>query len=241
MTELLITNAHPLRSSPDRRWVVGGAFAILVIVFVGFARTYFLKFWYDTPALPWLVHVHGAVMTSWFLLFSAQTCLVARHRTDLHRRLGAIGAALIVVMVVLGMVVVAHAAAREVHAHAKDAPFFLMLLALDPFMLLVFAALAASAIAMRNRRGDVHKRLMALATLSLTLFAIGRLPFPSEAFAWLVYALCLAVPIIIDTVRNHRLHPAFGWGAPAVFISLYLIRQMASTQAWMHFAQRLVS
>jgi hypothetical protein len=241
MTELLNTNAQPSRLAPDRRLFVGGAIAIAVIVFVGFARTYFLKLWYDTPALPWLVHVHGAVMTAWFLLFFGQTCLIARHRADLHRVLGAIGAALIVVMVVLGMVVVAHAAAREVHAHAKDAAFFLMLLALDPFMLLVFAALAASAIAMRNRRSDLHKRLMLLATLSLTLFAIGRLPFPSEAIAWLVYALCLVVPVIIDTVSNHRLHPAFGWGAPAVFISLYLVRQLATTPAWIHFAQRLVS
>lgn len=241
MTELPYANARLIRLAPDRRLFVGGAIAILVIVFVGFARTYFLKFWYDTPALPWLVHVHGAVMTSWFLLFFAQTCLIARHRTDLHRRLGVIGAALAVVMVVLGMVVVTHAAAREVHAHAKDAPFFLMLLALDPFILLTFAALAASAIAMRNRRGDLHKRLMLLATLSLTLVAIGRLPFPSEAFGWLVYALCLFVPVIIDTVRNHRLHPAFGWGAPAVFVSLYLVRQLATTPAWIHFAQRLVS
>ena len=74
-----------------------------------------------------------------------------------------------------------------------------------------------------------------------TTFAIGRLPFPSEAIAWLVYAICLAVPVIIDTARNHRLHPVFGWGAPAVFVSLYLVRQLATTRAWMHFAQQLVS
>lgn len=241
MTELLITNSYPLRSSPDRRWVVGGAIAILGIVFVGFARTYFLKFWYDTPALPWLVQLHGAVMTSWFLLFFAQTCLIARHRTDLHRRLGAFGAVLIVVMVALGMVVVAHAAAREVHAHAKDAPFFLMLLAVDPLVLLVFAALTASAIALRNRRSDLHKRLMLLATLSLTPVAIGRLLLPSHAFFWSAYGLCLVVPAIIDAARNRRLHPVFGWGAPSLIVSLYLAWRLGLTPAWMHFAQRLVS
>ena len=241
MIELPTTKSYSLPRPPDRRLFVGAAIGALVVVFIGFSRTYFLKFLYHTPALPWLVHLHGAVMASWFVLFFAQTSLIARHRADLHRRLGAIGAALIVVMVVLGMIVVADAAAREVHAQAKDAPFFLMLLALDPFMLLVFATLAASAIAIRNRRGDIHKRLMLLATLSLTLFAIGRLPFPSEAFAWLLFALCLVVPVIIDTARNHRLHPAFGWGAPAVFVSLYVVRQLASTPAWMHFAERLVS
>lgn len=154
MTELLITNSRPLRSRADRRLFVGGAIGALLIVLVGFARTYFLKFWCATPALPWLVHLHGAVMTSWFLLFLAQTCLIARHRTDLHRRLGAIGAVLAVMMVVLGMIVVAHAAAREVHAHAKDAPFFLMLLALDPFILLVFAALTASGVSVGEKSAD---------------------------------------------------------------------------------------
>jgi hypothetical protein len=50
-----------------------------------------------------------------------------------------------------------------------------MLLAADPFTLLVFAGMVAAAIAMRYRRGDVHKHLMLLATLSLTSVAIGRL------------------------------------------------------------------
>ena len=126
------TNSYSLPHPRDRRLFVGAAIGTLVVVFAGFARTYFLKFLYHTPALPWLVHLHGAVMTSWFLLFFAQTSLIARHRADLHRRLGTVGAVLVVVMVVLGMIVIASAATREVHAHAKDAPFFLMLLARPP-------------------------------------------------------------------------------------------------------------
>lgn len=235
------TASLSLRHSRERRFFVWAAIGILVLVFVGFARTYFLKSFFAAPALPWLVHLHGAAMTSWFVLFFAQTCLIARHRVDLHRRLGAAGAALVVLMVVLGLIVVTHAAAREVHAHAKDAPFFLMLLAFDPFILLVFAALVASAIAMRDRRGDMHKRLMLLATLSLTPVAIGRLPFPSEAIFWLVYGLCLFVPLAVDTVRHRRLHPAFGWGAPSLLVSLYVVHRLALTPAWMHFAQHLVS
>lgn len=235
------TQTLSLRHSPDRRLLLGAAIGILLIVFAGFARTYFLKVLFATPPLPWLVHLHGAVMTSWFVLFFAQTCLIARHRVDLHRRLGAVGAALVVVMIVLGMIVVTHAAARELHTHAKDAPFFLMLLAFDPFVLLVFGALVAGAIAMRNRRGDMHKRLMLLATLSLTPVAIGRLPFPSAAIFWLVYALCLFAPVVVDTVRHHRLHPAFGWGAPSLLVSLCLVHRLALTPAWMHFAARLVS
>ena len=144
-------------------------------------------------------------------------------------------------MVALGMIVVTSAVAREVHANTKNAPFFLMLHALDPFMLLVFAALVAGAIAMRNRRGDVHKRLMLLATLSLTPFAIGRLLSPTEAPFWLVYGLCLVVPLAVDTVRHRRLHPVFGWGAPSLLVSLHVVWRLGLTPAWMHFAERLVS
>ncbi len=241
MIESPTTNSYSLPHPPDRRLFVGAAIGTLVVVFAGFARTYFVKFLYHTPALPWLVHLHGAVMTCWFLLFFAQTSLIARHRTDLHRRLGTVGAVLLVVMVVLGMIVIASAAAREVHAHARDAPFFLMLLALDPFILLVFAALTASAFAMRNRRSDIHKRLMLLGTLSLTPVAIGRLLSPAEALFWLAYGSCLFFPAIIDTVRNRRLHPAFGWAAPSLFVSLYVAWQLALTPAWMRFAERLVS
>lgn len=241
MIESLNISPDTLRRSPDRRLFVAAAIGALVIVFAGFARTYFLKHLFDTPPLPWLVQLHGAVMTSWFLLFFAQTSLVARHRADLHRRLGSVGAVLVVLMVILGMVVVVSAAAREVHAHTKDAPFVLMLLAVDPFTLVVFAALIATAIAMRHRRGDVHKRLMLLGTLSLTSVAIGRLPFPSFAYFWLAYGLCLFVPVIVDTVRNRRLHPVFGWGAPSLLLSLFLVWRLALTPTWMHIAQRLVS
>lgn len=241
MTESLSINPYALRQTRDRRLFIGGAIGALVVVFTGFARTYFLKSWYGTPTLPLLVHLHGAVMTSWFLLFIAQAWLVARHRTDLHRRLGVTGGVLAVVMVVLGMIVVTRAAVREVHAQAPDAPFFLMLLALDPFILLVFAALIASGIAVRNRHADVHKRLMLLGTLSLTPVAIGRLLSPTEALFWLVYGACLFIPALADTVRNRRLHPVFGWGAPLLPLSLYVAWRLTMTPTWMHFAVRLVS
>jgi hypothetical protein len=45
---------------------------------MGFARTYYLKGLFGTPALPGLlVHLHGIVMTSWVVLFVTQVWLVA--------------------------------------------------------------------------------------------------------------------------------------------------------------------
>ena len=68
-----------------RRFYVGMAIAIAITVFVGFARSYYLKSWYGTRELNGLLHLHGLVFTTWVLFFVAQTTLVASGRTYLHR------------------------------------------------------------------------------------------------------------------------------------------------------------
>ena len=66
---------------------------IPIIVLIGFSRTYYLKGWFGTPALPGLlVHLHGIVMTSWVVLFVTQVSLVATGRTRTHQRPGILGA-----------------------------------------------------------------------------------------------------------------------------------------------------
>ncbi len=70
------------------------AIVAMLLVFAGFARTYYLKTFFATPALPTLLHLHGAILTLWFVLFFVQVRLVAAHRVDLHRLLGTFGAVL---------------------------------------------------------------------------------------------------------------------------------------------------
>src|SRR6201988_5119193 len=92
----------------DRQFFTGLSVTAAALAFVGFAPTYFLKGWFGTSALPMVVHVHGVLMTSWFVLLIVQTSLVAARRTDVHRRFGVAGAvlaAVIVVMTVVTMIV----------------------------------------------------------------------------------------------------------------------------------------
>jgi hypothetical protein len=79
-------------------------------VFVGFAPTYFLRTLSDRPPLPWLVHLHGVLFSTWILLLLVQTTLVAVKRTDLHRLLGVGGGALAVLMIPVGFCVAISAA-----------------------------------------------------------------------------------------------------------------------------------
>ena len=82
----------------DRRFFSGMALAMLVTVVVGFAPSYVLKAYFDAPALSPLVHLHGALFTTWMVLFLVQALLVAAQRTPLHRRLGVLGGVLLTAM-----------------------------------------------------------------------------------------------------------------------------------------------
>src|SRR5215207_9549026 len=86
----------------ERLFYTGMAAAFVITVFAGFARTYYLRPYFGTPALTPLLHLHGIVFTSWLALLLTQTVLVAANRTGIHRRLGVAGAALAVLMVLVG-------------------------------------------------------------------------------------------------------------------------------------------
>jgi hypothetical protein len=74
-------NTSLTRTVKDRRLYFWSTVLIPVVVLLGFARTYYLKGLFATPAIPnRLVHIHGIVMTSWVLLFVVQVGLVARRR-----------------------------------------------------------------------------------------------------------------------------------------------------------------
>src|SRR6187200_2533771 len=78
---------------------------LIVLVFLGFAPTYYLRPVSAGP-IPAYLHVHGAAMTAWFLLLLVQTALIAARRRGAHRRLGIAGACVAVVIVVLNPLVV---------------------------------------------------------------------------------------------------------------------------------------
>src|ERR1041384_6632620 len=95
-----------------RLFHTGMAVAFLLTAIVGFGPTYFFKPVHPSPPLSPLLHAHGMVFTAWLVLLIVQSGLVRAERTDLHMRLGIFGAALAVVVVVLGISVAIYAARR---------------------------------------------------------------------------------------------------------------------------------
>ena len=225
----------------DRRLYILAAILFPLIVLAGFARTYYLKPFFNTPDLPGrIVHLHGIVMSAWVLLFITQVSLIAKRRTRVHRRLGYLGGVLAALVVIVGVLTALYAAARG----ASAGPPALAFLVIPLGDMLIFAILIGLALYFR-RNLPVHKRLMLLAAINLLPPAIARIPFsfiinggPLAFFA--LTDVCLLACVAFDTFKHRRLHPVFLWGT-IFLIALQPLRIIVGgANVWLRFAAALV-
>jgi hypothetical protein len=222
----------------ERLFYTGMSVAFVITVFAGFARTFYLRPYFDTRPLIPLLHLHGFVFTSWLALFLTQTALVAANRTRIHRRLGIAGAVLAALMIVIGTTT-AIIRAKVVDV-PPGSPSPLAFLTIPLGDMLVFAIMVGAAFYFR-RRADVHKRLMLLATISILPAAVARLPF---AFIQQVGPLAFfglsdlfIVPCLLyDFVTRGRLHRATVLGGSLIVLSHPLRLVIGNTHAWLVFA-----
>ncbi len=98
----LASDAGTLVTSNRSRYFQIISVTLLVILLTGFAPTLYLRAAFDSPAIPLYLHVHGAIVTCWFILLVVQTSLIAIRRTDIHRRIGVAGAILACSVVIAG-------------------------------------------------------------------------------------------------------------------------------------------
>ena len=248
-------DAQQLRRA-ERRLYLGLAIAITAAVVLGFARTFFFRPWYPQYAQAHgapetIFYVHGVAFTAWLLLLLAQTSLVTAGRVDVHRRLGWVGAALAVIMVVLGTVGSLIAAARP--SGFIDIPMPPLQFLVVPFNLIVLFAVFVTLAILNRRRSQSHKRYMILASIALIEAGVGRWPFalmntPSPVPGLGMIELCVdlfLVPMIVwDVISRGRPHPVTVWGGLALIANQLLRFKLAATGAWLAFAGwavRLVS
>ena len=203
------------------RFFVAMAALLLVIVFAGFAPTFYLKIFFDTPELPWYLHAHGAALTAWFGMLLGQTLLVATRRTSVHRRLGGLASAVSIVLVVTTIVLILNVqASRVARGVTPQQPLEFVVLG-DLAALTAFSILLSVGIAFRSRP-EVHKRAMLLAFIALVGPALGRIGrFP--AFAEVGFVVVVAMQLLLllavwvhDLVRDKRVHATTAWESAAI-------------------------
>ena len=222
----------------ERIFYTGMALAILLTVFAGFSRTYYLRPVFQADRLIPLLHVHGLIFTSWLALFLIQTGLVAAKRTRTHMSLGIAGGVLAALMVVIGtLTAIVRAKTAPAPAGFSSPLIFLTIPLVD---MLVFAILISGAFYFR-RRADIHKRLMLLATIGILPAAVARLPFDFilqyGPIAFFGLADLFIIPCLIwDLATRGRPHRATVLAAALIVISQPVRLVIGNTHAWIVFA-----
>jgi hypothetical protein len=220
----------------DRVFFASMAAAIALTIFAGFSPTYYLKGVFGTPALVTLLHIHGAVFTTWVLLFVVQVALVSARRTDIHRRLGLASLVLVPAMVTIGLLAAIGAARRGFTPPGGPPPLVFFVIPVAD--LVVFTCLVGAALYYR-RQSETHKRLMLVAMIGLLTPAIARFPGIAAAgpLAFLgLTDLFLVVCLAYDYLTRGRIQPGFVWGGLFLFLSQPLRLLIGGTSAWQAFA-----
>lgn len=218
--------------------------AFVAIAVAGFSTTFFVPLARGTFAAPTVIHVHGALMFTWLLLFVAQAALVLQRRVRAHRRAGWFGVVLAGAIVISGVMAGRFASVRDLAASGQDWPYgaFVNIV----IEMLVFGGLVTAAVALR-RRPEAHKRLLVLATISALGPAWFRfrhfLPFvpnPTVSFAIVADALLLVV-LARDWRGMRRVHPAYVWGG-GVMVAVHAIELLAAeSRTWLDFGRWLLA
>lgn len=227
--------------SAERRFYAGMTLAIFAVVYVGFARSLFLRPWFPEHPVPpeRFFLLHGLVFAAWVVLLLVQPLLVATGRTDLHRRLGRLGAIVAIGVVLSGVYGALLAAGRPEGFLGVPVPPAVFV-AVPLFDMLLFAAFVT--LALRSvRNPQAHKRWMLLAAMTMLTAALARWPGdPLGKFGILgVFALgdAFLLPLAAWDLRSRgRLHPVTVWGGLALVASQPLRLAIAGTAAWAAFA-----
>jgi hypothetical protein len=217
------------------RWFFSSmAVLAAAVVFAGFSRSYYLKHVFDTPVLSPILHIHGALFTSWIVLLVTQTTLVAARRTDLHRRLGVAGGVLAAAMTVMALIVSIDAARRGAALPGVEALVFMAI----PFAtVVVFPILIGWALLVRDQP-DAHKRLMLIGTTELLSAGVGRLPGITGALGFFGFTDLFVVALwAYDYWTRGRVHPAALWGGLFLVASQVLRIAVSGTDGWLVFAR----
>ena len=218
------------RKSSERRFYSWMAIALVIVMFLGFAPSFYLRGYVNlprpNPTLPPAVLLHGILFTLWMLLLVVQTQLISSRKHELHMRLGKAGMLLAILLVPVMYLTAVWQVARANQPPMTDPLTWTIvpLAVIIPFAVLVWKGW--------SKRRDVqsHKRLMlGAAILVVAGPAVGRLPLAPPTLGGMTFLLLLGLALFVplflwDRRSQGRVHPAtklgFGLGLVSVLVPL---------------------
>jgi len=179
-----------------------------VLVVYGFSRTVDKNLIHPAVRRPFLLYIHAVVFGGWVVFYMLQSTLVRTRNVGLHRRIGWFGAALGVVIPVLGIsTAITMSRFNMVQLHQTGAAAFLMVPLFDIFAFSVPFALGIY----WRKKPELHRRLLLVASCALTAAAFGRFPpniLPPVVFCAGVDSL-IVLGLARDLIVNRRVHPVY--------------------------------
>lgn len=248
--EVLLAETYPperVDSKRRSRFYLGISIAMLVVLFFGFSRTYYLRSIFGTrdmlgeSGLPWHLLLHGFIMSAWFVLIVVQTALIQQHRVVLHRRLGYVGAALAIAVIAAAIDTILNFVPRAAATKFDPGAAIGIVVGDMLTMVVLFPLLVGAGLWFRGVP-ETHKRLMLLSCFVLwppvlsrivSVFVMNKWPMLPilglTEFTWLI-AL-----IAYDLITRKKLHAATVWGGLVVVLARPVATVLSSTASAKNF------
>ena len=220
-------------------YVVMSLVAALVIVY-GFSRTINAGLIHPPSPRPLVLYFHAVIFSVWVLFFILQSALIRTRNVKLHQQLGWLGLALGVSIPIIGIATTIAMTRLRMQEGLADAAQFMVV----PFFDMVSFTVAFALAFLNRKRPEFHRRLMLIATCSLTAAAFGRFPnalMPHHWFYAGVDALIL-VGLVRDLLVRKRVHPVYLFGLPilAAGQTVAIFMYVKSGQVWMRLAHAIL-
>src|SRR5450432_3340792 len=225
----------------DKYFYFSMSLLIAVTVAYGFSRTVDKNLIHPVVPRPFLLYIHAAVFGGWVVFYILQSALVRTRNVGVHRRIGWLGAALGVVIPVLGIsTAITMARFNTVQLHQPGAAGFLMVPLFD---ICAFSVPFALGIYWR-KKPEMHRRLLLVASCALTAAAFGRFPpniLPPVVFYAGVDSL-IVLGLLRDLIVNRRIHQVYGYALPAFIVgqTVVMYTVVHNSPYWLKIANVLL-
>jgi hypothetical protein len=213
---------------------------IAAIVIYGFSNTIEENLLHPSFPRPRVLYVHAAAYMGWVVLFVVQSALIQARRQRWHRWLGWAGFGLGCAIPILGVATaVAMTHIRAGFGDTDDVAFLIVAF----YDMAAFTAAFALAIAWRGSP-EVHRRLMLIASIGLSVAAVTRFPpwIVPQNWGYVFVDGLIALGAARDLLVSRRIHPVYLWALPIliVFQAAANAVYLAHPAAWMKIAYAII-
>jgi hypothetical protein len=239
---VVVRRDRPANPAWDRVFFSGMILLLWATVLFGFAKTYFMAGMISAPLPNGLIHVHGAVFTSWMVLLAVQEVLIAGRKITWHKQLGLVGFGLSIAMLVLGVLAATDSMRRGEDGHSglgAETFYVIPITGIVTFAILVY-------LAYKDRfKPAAHKRLILIATIGIASAAVARWPVgfiqTNPPMRNLVILGFLLLVVAYDLVSLGRVLKTTIWASVFVMVVLVGAVPLGMTPVWHAFAHMMGS